>query len=487
MTKKDFEKLNKEQKKKGGQMFANPRNVVAGSIRQLDPIIAASRPLSFYGYAIRADLGFITHEQQHEFMKLIGIPTNARNHHTKTLKDVEVYHDKIAKMRDTLPYMLDGIVVAVDDQRTFDRLGIVGKAPRGMIAYKFPAEQATTVVKEVRWQVGRTGVLTPVAIMEPVSVGGTTVRHATLHNMDEIERLGLKIGDTVILERAGDVIPKIVEVLGRMRSKDAKTISVPKHCLVCGHEVARKKGEVAIMCTNKKCPAKNSRAMMHFVSRKAFDIDGLGIKIVKQLMDVGLIATPADIFKLEKSDLIDLERFADKSAENLIASINAARAVTLPRFIFGLGIKHVGEETAIDLANHFGSVEQFRNATAEHLTGLPGIGGVVAHSIVEWLGDGRNQKLIIDLLARGVRVGTVRTLQHRPLAEKTFVFTGELEGMTRDEAKDAVRKLGASASSSISAQTDFVVAGADHGSKYDKAKKLGVKILNEKEFLSILK
>ncbi len=487
LSKKAFDALNKEQKKKGEEPFANPRNAAAGSIRQLDPRVTASRHLSFYGYALFGDFGLTTHEQAHELMKLLGVPTHRANERCTTLAAVERYHEKILKAREKLPHLTDGVVVTVNDDHTFERLGVVGKTPRGAIAYKFPAEQATTRVREVRWQVGRTGALTPVAVMEPVSVGGTTVQHATLHNMDEIERLGLKIGDTVILERAGDVIPKVMKVLPRLRTSKEKVIHPPTKCPACGHAVRRRSGEVAIICTNKACPAKHMERIIHFVSKKALDIDGLGEKIVKQLMDAGLIATPADIFKLEKRQLVDLERFGEKSAENLIASIDKARVVPLARFIFGLGIMHVGEETAVDLAAYFGTLAKFRGAEFEELEKISGIGEVVARSIADWLADKQHQKLLDDLLDAGVKVETVQVSRHRPLAGKTMVFTGELEGLTRDEAKELARRLGADISGSVSKKTDFVVAGADPGSKYDQAKKLGIKIIDEKEFLKMIK
>lgn len=483
MTKKVFDELNREQKKKGESLFANPRNASAGAIRQLDSSITASRRLSFYGYALLGDFGLRTHEQAHLLMPLLGIPQNPLNRFCKDRGAVEEFHKKIHEMREQLAYWTDGIVVVVNDDVTFERLGVVGKAPRAIIAYKFPAEQATTRVKEVRWQVGRTGVLTPVAVMEPVFVAGTTVQHATLHNMDEIERLGLRIGDTVILEKAGDIIPKVVTVLPRLRPKTAKAIKPPRKCPVCGQAVERRKGEVAIVCANRACPAKHAERIIHFVSKKALDIDGLGEKIVHQLMGAGLLATPADIFKLTKSQLVDLERFGEKSAENLIAAIDTAREPPLARFIFGLGITHVGEETAVDLARNFGTIQKFRRATLEELQKISGIGDVVAASIAEWLEEKSNQKLIDDLLDRGVKPQAVQLPKRRPFAGKTFVFTGELEGITRDEAKEKVRRLGGEVSGSVSKNTDFVVLGAEPGSNYDKANKLGVKIIDEREFL----
>ncbi len=488
MEKRTFDELNRVQKKKGEEPFANPRNASAGAIRQLDPAIAASRHLSFFGYALLGDFGIETHAQQHELMKLLGVPINPLSEHCGTLDEIMVYHAKIEKIREKLPYWADGVVAAINNDHTFERLGVVGKTPRGVVAYKFPAEQSTTKIREVRWQVGRTGVLTPVAVMDPVFVAGTTVRHATLHNMDEIERLGLKIGDTVILEKAGDIIPKVIKVLLKLRTGKEKIIHTPTHCLVCGATVERAEGEVAIMCSNKNCPAKHLERISHFVSKKAFDIDGLGYKIVEQLTDVGLLSTPADIFKLTKGDLLDLERFGEKSADNLIAAIDKARHVTLPRFIFGLGIKHVGEETAADLTNKFGTLKKIREATLEEFLAVSQIGEVVAHSLHEYFSDRNNQKLIDDLLATGVQVQSRKlSVMRQILAGKTFVLTGGLESMTRDEAKEKIRSLGGDISSSVSKNTDYVIAGSEPGEKFDKAKKLGVKAIDEKEFLKLLK
>lgn len=486
MPKPIFEALNREQIKKGEPPFANPRNVSAGSIRQLDPAVAASRKLSFFGYALIGNFGLRTHEQAHALLALLGIPQNPNNVFCTDLEAVRSYHTRIGTIRETLPYWTDGVVVMVNDDATFERLGVVGKTPRGAVAYKFPAEQVTTRLLEVRWQVGRTGVVTPVAVMEPVCVAGTTVQHATLHNMDEIERLGIRIGDTVILEKAGDVIPKIVSVLPRLRTGHEKMVHLPKTCPVCSTKLERRSGEVAITCSNRDCPAKHLERIVHFVSKKAFDIDGLGYKIVEHLMDEGLIATPADLFALEASVLVDLERFAEKSAENLVASIAKARTVTLTRFIYALGITHVGEETAVALANHFGSLEKFRYATRTDLEQVRGIGEVVAESLLLWLSEFQNQKLMSDLVARGVVVGRVSVSNHRPLAGKTFVLTGELDTMTRDEAKEAIRAQGGEVSSSVSKNTDYVVAGSDPGSKFQKAQSLEIPILDEKKFKNML-
>lgn len=487
MQKKVFEKLNKAQKKKGQPEFANPRNASAGSIRQLDSKIAKERELDFFGYNIVTDIGLATHEQIHEMMKLIGIKINPIYTQCSGLGDVQKYFDSVQKKREKLDYWIDGIVVSVDDNIVMKKLGVVGKAPRGMIAYKFPAEQATTVIKEVRWQVGRTGAITPVAVMDPVQIAGTTVTHATLHNIDEIKRLNVKIGDTVILEKAGDIIPKVIKVLPKLRTGKEHAISAPRKCPVCNADVKRKDGEVAIYCTNKNCFATEFKKITHFVSRNAFDMEGLGLKIVKQLLSKGLISNTADLFTLTKGDIEPLERFAEKSSENLIEAIDQAKEISFSRFIYALGIRHVGEETAIDLANHFGSLQKFIAASATELESIPDVGAVVAKSIHEYFQESRNQKLVQDLVKNGVRIKEVKVQKHQPLKGKSFVLTGSLESMTRDDAKAKLRALGADVSSSVSKNTHYVVAGLDPGSKHDKAKKLGVKVIDEKEFLNILR
>ncbi|MEK7606760.1 MAG: NAD-dependent DNA ligase LigA [Patescibacteria group bacterium] len=487
MSKKVFDDLNREQKRKGDAPFANPRNAAAGAIRQLDSRITSSRRLSFFGYDLIGDFGMETHEQAHELMKLLGVPVNPLNHYCASLEDIEKYHARIEKTREKLPYWTDGTVVVVNQVSVLERLGVVGKTPRGMVAYKFPAEQVTTRVLEVRWQVGRTGALTPVAVMEPSQVGGTTVRHATLHNMDEIERLGVKIGDTVILEKAGDVIPKIIKVLSHLRSGKERAIHPPTVCPACNAHVSRVPGEVAILCKNAACPAKHHERMAHFVSRTAFNIDGMGYKIVQQLMETGLIATLADIFRLTKEELVDLERFGEKSAENLIAAIDHAREVDLPRFIYALGIIHVGEETALDLAMHFGTLAKLRRAAEAELLEIPNIGEVVARSLKEYFGDAQNQKMLDDLLAAGVRVRELRQQKDQPWKGKTFVLTGALETMTRDQAKTEIRDRGGAVSSSVSKKTDYVIIGESAGEKYEKARKLGVVTLDEDEFKKMLK
>jgi len=487
MRKDVFEKLNKEQVKNDLPEFANPRNAAAGSIRQIDPKITARRKLDFFAYDLVTEHGQINHEQEHELMKLLGIKICALSAHCYTLDEVEKFYKKIQAQRDKLDFWADGIVVNINGNQLFKKLGVVGKARRAMIAYKFPAEQATTIVREVKWQVGRTGAITPVAVMDPVFIAGTTVTHATLHNLDEIKRLGVRIGDTVIIEKAGDIIPKVLKVLSKLRAGKEKEIRAPKKCPICAGPITRRAGEVAIYCESKNCFAQEARNIMHFVSRKAFNIDGLGRKVVEQLISHGLIANAADLFILTQGDLESLERFAEKSAKNLISAIDKAKDISLARFVYSLGIRHVGEETAIDLAQNFGTLQNIINARLDELEAVPDIGEVVAKSIHQYFKDEKNQKLMQQLIRNGVKIEEVKVRKHQPLRGKTLVLTGSLESMTRDDAKAKIRALGGDVSSSVSKQTDFVVAGSDPGSKHDKAKKLGVKILHEKEFLKMLK
>jgi len=485
MSKKAFEKLNEEQRKKGEPLFANPRNAAAGSVRQLDPKITASRELSFYGYQIVTDLGFKTHQESHQVMKLLGIPDNPYNRYCKNLEEVIKFHHYIQSIREKLPYDIDGIVVNVNDNRIFEKLGIVGRAPRGAIAYKFPGVEATTKIKDIIVQVGRTGKLTPVAILEPVKVGGVTISRATLHNADEIKRLGVKIGDTVIVRRAGDVIPEVVKVITSLRDGSEKEFKMPKTCPYCGSKVIKKEGEVDYYCSNPNCFAAQRRYLYHFVSKKAFDIEGLGPKIIDQLLEEGLIRDASDIFKLKKGDLIPLERFAEKSAQNLIDAIEKSKEIPLARFIYALGIRHVGEETANLLAARFGSIENLKKATLEELKEIPDIGDIVAESIYSWFHDKKNLEFIQKLLDAGVKILPPKKIKTK-LKGKTFVFTGALKSMTRDEASEKVRLLGGHVSSSVSRNTDYVVVGENPGSKYERAKKLGIKILTEEEFLKMI-
>ncbi len=487
MTKKALERINAAARKAGDPEFANPRNAAAGSLRQLDSAITASRKLDFFAYDLVTNEGLVTHEQCHELLKLFGLPANPHNARCLTTVDVQALYDRVGKKRETLPYWIDGIVVGVNNLALFERLGVVGKAPRGMAAYKFPAEAVTTVVREVRWQVGRTGAITPVAVMDPVFVAGTTVKHATLHNLDEIKRLGLKIGDTIVLQKAGDVIPKVVQVLPKLRTGKEKGILAPRNCPSCGASVTRRDGEVALMCENPDCEAKDLGRLLHFVSKRAFDIDGLGDKIMEQLIAANLVSEPADLFESVSGDVEPLEGFAEKSSRQLVESIQGAKRIALARFVLALGIRHVGEETAVELAHAFGTLEKLRAASLDELKAVAQIGDVVAQSAHDYFRTARRQKEIDRLLEVGVEIEKPKRAAAQPLAGLTFVLTGTLETLSRDEAKDRILELGGRTASSVSKETSYVVVGADAGSKADKAKKLGRPILSEKAFLAMLK
>jgi len=487
MAKSVFDRLNKEQEKNKQPQFANPRNAAAGSIRQLDSTITASRKLSFMAYDLATDMGQKNHQESHEIMNKLGFRAGEHNKFCINVDEVEAYHKKIGKLRANLFYWTDGIVITVDDNTLFKRLGVVGKAPRGSIAYKYPAEQATTVVEDIQVQIGRTGALTPVAHLRPVKVAGSTVSRATLHNIDEINRLDVRIGDTVIIQKAGDIIPDIVKVLPKMRTGKEKIFKMPAKCSVCNSKVIRKPGEVAHYCSNKKCYAQQHENLRHFISKKALDIDGLGPKILEQLAKADLVKTPADLFDLNEQDLKPLERFAEKSAENLVAAIQSSKEVSLARFIYALGIRHVGEETAIDLAEKCGSLDKIMKASLAELENIPDIGSVVAKSIYDYFREEQNLVLTKKLMSAGIKIKfQKKVIKKTGLTAKKIVVTGSLEAMSREEAKMKIREAGGNWASSVSENTDYVVAGSEPGSKYKKAKKLGVKIISENEFLSLL-
>jgi len=485
MTKQVWENLNKQQEKEDKPLYANTRNAAAGSIRQLDPKITASRKLQFYAYDIVTDLGLRTHQEVHGKLKALGFKQYAYQKHAKNLEEVFKFFHEIEKMRKHLPFGIDGIVVSVNNLATFKRLGAVGKAPRGMIAFKFPPEQVTTVVEDIIVQVGRTGKLTPIAKLRPVFVSGTTVSRATLHNEDEIRRLDVRISDTVVIQRAGDVIPDIVEVLPKLRTGHERKFVMPRVCPICGSEVSKKAGMVDYVCTNKYCFAKQARGIRHFVSKGAFDMAGIGPKILDKFIEEGLIEDAADLFDLKEGDIVPLERFAEKSAVNIVAAIQNAKKVTLPKFIYALGILHVGEETAFDLSQRFGSMEKLMRASKQDINAIPNIGEVVAESAHNWFLRRRNQDLIRRLLKAGIQIEKIK-VKHTPLTGKSIVVTGSLEKLSREEAKEAVREAGGDWVSSVSKNTDYVVVGENPGSKADKAEKLGVKTIDEKEFLKLL-
>ncbi len=506
LMKKEFARINKEQKRSGGKLFANPRNIAAGSIRQLDPKVTAGRKLDFHAYGIahgpESDdpeyyKKYPTKKSEYDALNAFGVKTNPEGAVVRSLEEVFAFHKKVGMKREKIPFEIDGVVITVNDNRIYDRAGIIGKAPRGAIAYKFSPREATTVVLDIQVQVGRTGALTPVAVMRPVGVGGVTITHASLHNADEIGRLGLRIGDTVVVGRAGDVIPQITKVLTELRTGKEKEFKMPSSCPVDGSKVVR--DGVAYRCSSPVCGARHREALYHFVSRGAFNIEGLGPKIIDRFLDEGLISDAADIFMLAEGDVKALPRFGEKSAENVVHEVGAKKNVTLSRFIYSLGILHVGEETANllarELANgtaHIAKPADFLRAmkefSLETLQDIPDIGPKVAQSIYDWLREQRNIKLVLKLGKVGVEIEKQKPQKGSgKLTGKTFVLTGTMEAISREAAKEKIRELGGEASESVSKKTDYVVVGAEPGSKFEKAKKLGVEILDEGKFLKLLK
>ena len=488
LSKKEFEKVNKEQKKKDVAVYANPRNLAAGSIRQLDPKITAARHLDSYAYSLITNMGQRVHEDEHKILKELGFKTNPHNKYCKNLKEVQEFRDYWEKHRENLNYEIDGIVVILNDNKMFNKLGVIGKAPRAAIAYKFSPRESTTKVKDIIVSVGRTGVLTPVAVLEPVEIGGTMVSRATLHNEDEIRRLDVRIGDTVVVGRAGDVIPDVKKVLKELRTGKEKVFHFPAKCPVCGGPVKRVEGEAAHKCVNRNCPGIKRRAIYHFVSKGAIDIEEIGPKTIDQLIDAGLIKDTADFYLLKKEDLLNLERFAEKSAENAVNAVQSRKKISLDRFIFALGIPHVGSETALDLARHFGTLEKLSGAALEDLQKIRDVGGIVAKSIYDWFRNDYNQKLLKKFEKVDVRVLKQETSEKSSKFKGlTFVFTGSLDTLSREKAEEMTRENGGEVSSSVGKETDYVVAGEEPGSKYDRAKKLGVKIITEEKFLNMVK
>jgi DNA ligase (NAD+) len=486
-----FNELNEVRAAAGEQQFANPRNAAAGAVRQLDPAVAASRRLEAFLYDISAIEGGMDEPPSQvaelETLAALGFQVNHDWIMCRSVSDImAMWSQWKERQNKDLAYWVDGLVIKLNDRAQQKALGYTGKAPRWGIAFKFPAEEATTVVEKIVWQVGRTKVITPVAHMRPVSVAGTTVSHATLHNIDEIERLDVRVGDTVVIEKAGDIIPKIKSVIESLRSGEEKKVRAPKECPVCGGEVVRPEGEVAIYCANKKCEGSQKEAISHFVGRGRFDIDGLGEKIVEQLINEGLISVAADLFELTYEDVVGLDRFAPISAKNLITSIENARKITLDRFIYALGIRHVGEESATRLARRFGSLHKFLAATPEELNDIEGIGEVVAKSISDYLADESHVKQVARMQEHGVVVESAAAVAIGPLTGSTFLFTGTLSSMSRTEAGERVKKFGAEVADTVNKKVTHVVVGADAGSKEEKAKKMGIPRLTEGEFLAIL-
>ena len=490
MPHEGFERLNQQALEKGEKTFANPRNAAAGSLRQLDPKITSKRPLVLNAYGIGIAEGVDlpnTHYDRLQWLKSIGIPVNPEIRLCNGTDEVLDFYRDIQNKRSSLGYDIDGTVLKINDIALQEKLGFISKAPRWAIAYKFPAQEELTRLNDVEFQVGRTGAITPVAKLEPVFVAGVTVSNATLHNGDEIERLDIAIGDTVVIRRAGDVIPQIIGVLHDRRPADARPIVFPETCPVCDSAIVRIEGEAVARCTGGLfCAAQRKEALKHFVSRKAMNIDGVGGKLIEQLVDRELIHTPADLFKLDLTTLTRLERMGAKSAENALASLEKAKNTTLARFIFALGIREVGEATALNLANHFKTLEALQNADLEALQQVPDVGEVVANRILAFWHEPHNVAVVNDLIAQGVHWDDVEVKEvgENLFKGKTVVLTGTLTQMGRNEAKALLQDMGAKVSGSVSAKTDFVIAGDAAGSKLTKAQELGVTVLTEEEFLA---
>jgi len=479
-----FKKMNDDREAKGLSLFANPRNATAGTVRQLESRVTAERRLDFFSYVLLQNgrTYFERHSEALNALDAAGFKVNPHRKLIHSMEDVWAFIQQWEGKRDSLPYEIDGIVVKVDRTALQNELGFTGKAPRWAIAYKYAARAGITQLEDIRVQVGRTGKLTPVAMLKPVLIGGTTVRNATLHNMDEIDRLGVKIGDWVQVERGGDVIPKVAKVIeDKDHPRGHKSFHMPETCPVCGTKVVRAEGEADHRCVNANCPAKLRETILHFASRGIMNIDGMGDVLVTQLTDRGLVKNVADIYKLTKKDLLSLERFADKSAQNILDEIEASKKLPLERVIYGMGIRFVGERTAQFLAEHFGSMEALERASLEELQDVNEVGPRIAESIVEFFSIAANRKLVERLREAGLTLTGQKKQRGTKLAGKTFVLTGTLAHFTRDEAKKMIEDAGGKVTGSVSKKTDYVVAGADAGSKLDKANQLGVKVIDEKE------
>jgi DNA ligase (NAD+) len=490
MYKEQFDKLNAGREKQGLPKFANPRNLAAGTIRQLDPKLVAARPLQFHAYdLLRNEPSKVpTNEFAYLAIRELGLIANSQAKTVKTSKEVLKYAHLWDEKRKNLPFNTDGLVVKVNDRNLFRRLGVVGKAPRGAVAYKYPAEQATTKVKDIFVSIGRTGSATPVAMLEPVVVAGSTVQMATLHNEGEVHRKDIRVGDTVIVQKAGDVIPEVVRPLVELRNGSEKKFKMPKRCPVCNTRLVKSKKEDAIWrCPNNACPSRAWKQIQHYASKDALDIEGLGEKNVIALLEAGLIKDAADIYTVKKEDLLKLDRFAEISAGKLVKAIEDKKHPPLARFIYGLGIRHIGTQTAIDLAVHFKTLNKLSNSTIDELSEVEGIGEVVAEATVEWFEEPRNKKLLEKFAKNGVKPQAAKEIIG-PLSGKSFVVTGHLDSMSREEAGERIRAAGGTFQSSVGKETDYLVVGANVGaSKLTKANKLGTKQINEDEFLRMLK
>jgi DNA ligase (NAD+) len=489
MTRRSFEQLNRRAEERGEKTFANPRNAAAGSLRQLDPRITAERGLDAFFYGLGATDGWSMpklHSEVLAALRKLGLRTCPEIEVVQGVEGCLEYHARMARRRNDLGYDIDGVVYKVDRLDWQRDLGYVARAPRWAIAHKFPAQEETTVVRDVEFQVGRTGALTPVARLEPVFVGGVTVSNVTLHNMDELARKDVRIGDTVVIRRAGDVIPEVVRVVADLRPKDARPVTLPARCPECGSHVARAEGEAVARCTGGLvCGAQRRESLRHFASRRAMDIEGLGDKLVEQLVDAGRVETPADLYTITAEELAQLERMGQKSAANVVAALERSKDTTLDRFLFALGIRDVGESTAQALAGHFGTLESLQSATTEEIQQVRDVGPIVAAHVHDFFAEARNRKVIEQLRRHGVRWPDIvrrQTSGTGPLSGETLVITGTLATMTRDEARDAARAAGATVTDSVSRKTTLLVVGADAGSKLRKAQDLGVTVIDEDEF-----
>ncbi|KAA8668607.1 MULTISPECIES: NAD-dependent DNA ligase LigA [Pantoea] len=495
MTESGFEKLNEEARRTGGKVFANPRNAAAGSLRQLDPRITAKRPLTFFCYGFGLLEGGempASHWQRLQQFKAWGLPVSDRIRLVHTADEVLAFYRQVEQDRPSLGFDIDGVVIKVDSQALQEQLGFVARAPRWAVAFKFPAQEQMTVVRDVEFQVGRTGAITPVARLEPVQVAGVIVSNATLHNADEIARLGLRIGDKVVIRRAGDVIPQVVNVVESERPADAREIVFPSHCPVCGSDVERVEGEAVTRCTGGLiCGAQRKEALKHFVSRRAMDVDGMGDKIIDQLVEKEYVKTPADLFRLTAGKLTGLDRMGPKSAQNVVDALEKAKFTTLPRFLYALGIREVGEATAANLANHFGELEKVMNADLDALIAVQDVGKVVAAHVRNFMEEESNREVIRQLTEEvGVHWPAVVVVKAEeidsPFAGKTVVLTGSLSQMNRDDAKARLTALGAKVSGSVSKKTDLLIAGEAAGSKLAKAQELGIAVIDEAEMIRLL-
>lgn len=489
MLREELKRINKEREEAGEPLFANPRNAAAGSVRQLDPRVTASRNLDIfvYGVGYMEGVNFDTHMKVLNALKEWGFKINPHTRLCPNIACIRDFVDEWTERRVTLPYDIDGVVVKVNSLDYQARLGAVARSPRWAIAYKFPAVQETTIIKDIIVQVGRTGALTPVAIMEPVNIGGVTVSRATLHNEDEIARKDIRIGDTVIVQRAGDVIPEVVAPIKAKRTGKEIPFKMPDKCPVCGGKLDKPEGEAVTRCVNIACPAQVIRRIIHFASRNAMDIEGVGPAQIEQLLEKGLIHDPADLYSLKEEDLLQLDRMGPKLASKIIAAINKSRNAPLAKLIYALGIRHVGEFVSNILANHFGSIEALASASEEELSAIPGVGPVIAKSIVLFFSDEHNRKIIEKLKRAGIDPKANKTIvKESPLSGKTVVFTGTLRRFTREEAEEKARSLGAKPSNTVSKNTDYVIVGEKPGSKLARARELGITILSEEDFLRMI-